>query len=85
MAGIYDSFNEDGGNESRIGLQEDGTATWNMIGSLNYTEFKYTIKGNTICLSPIDVESEEDCYEYDSETRSLKNEQGAIYYRQTVE
>ena len=85
MVGIYDSFNEDGGNESRIGLQEDGTAIWNMIGSLNYTEFKYTIKGNTICLSPIGVDSEEDCYEYDPETRSLKNEQGAIYYRQTEE
>ena len=50
-----------------------------------HTEFKYTIKGNTICLSPIDVDSEEECYEYDPETRSLKNEQGAIYYRQTVE
>jgi len=85
MAGIYDSFNEDGGNESRIGLNEDGTATWNMIGSLHYTEYTYTINGNSICLKPIDVDSEEDCYDYNPDTRTLRNEQGAVYYRQVVE
>lgn len=82
MAGIYDSFNEEGGNESRIGLNEDGTATWNMIGSLHYTEYTYTINGNTICLKVKDVDSEDECYDYDPDTRTLKNEQGAIYYRQ---
>ena len=85
MAGIYDSFNEEGGNESRIGLNEDGTATWNMIGSLNFTEFTYTINGNTICLTPKDANSEDDCYEYDFNARALKNEQGAVYYRQVME
>ena len=85
MAGIYDSFNEEGGNESRISLNEDGTATWNMIGSLHFTEYIYTINGNTICLRPKDVNSEDDCYDYDPNTRTLKNEQGAVYYRQVVE
>ena len=85
MAGIYDSFNEEGSNESRIGLMKDGTATWNMIGSLHFTEYTYTISGNTICLKAKGVDSEEDCYEYDPDTRTLKNEQGAVYYRQVVE
>ena len=31
------------------------------------------------------VDSEEECYEYDSDTRTLKNEQGAVYYRQVAE
>ena len=46
MAGIYDDEKQ----ESRFCLNEDGTATWGMIGSLNYTEYTYTINGNTICL-----------------------------------
>lgn len=81
MAGIYDSFNEDGGNESRICLLEDGTATWCMIGSLHFTEYTYTISGNTVCLKVKGVESEDECYDYDPDTRSLTNEQGAAYYR----
>ena len=81
MAGIYDDEKQ----ESRFCLNEDGTATWGMIGSLNYTEYTYTINGNTICLKPKGVESEEDCYDYDEDTRTLKNEQGAVYYRQVVE
>ena len=64
---------------------EEGTATWGMIGSLNYTEYTYTINGNTICLKPKGVESEDDCYDYDENTRTLKNEQGAVYYRQVVD
>jgi hypothetical protein len=56
-----------------------------MIGSLNYTEYTYTINGNTICLKPKGVESEDDCYDYDEDTRTLKNEQGAVYYRQVAE
>ena len=81
MAGIYDDEKQ----ESRFCLNEDGTATWCMIGSLNYTEYTYTINGNTICLKPKGVESEDDCYDYDEGTRTLKNEQGAVYYRQVVE
>ena len=81
MAGIYDDEKQ----ESRFCLNEDGTATWGMIGSLNYTEYTYTINGNTICLKPKGVESEDDCYDYDEDTRTLKNEQGAVYYRQIVE
>ena len=85
MAGIYDSFNEEGGNESRICLLEDGTATWCMIGSLNFTEYTYTISGSTICLKVKGVESEDECYDYDPDTRMLTNEQGAAYHRQDVE
>lgn len=85
MEGIYDSLDENMNSESRFCLNADGTATWGMIGSLNYTEYTYTINGNTICLRPKDVDSEEDCYEYDEDTRTLKNEQGAVYYRQVVE
>ena len=43
------------------------------------------INGNTICLKPKGVESEDDCYDYDENTRTLKNEQGAVYYRQVVD
>ena len=81
MAGIYDDENQ----ESRFCLHEDGSATWGMIGSLNYTEYTYTINGKTICLKPKGVESEDDCYDYDEATRTLKNEQGSVYYRQDVE
>ena len=81
MAGIYDDEEQ----ESRFCLNEDGTATWGMIGSLNYTEYTYTINGNTICLKPKGVDSEEDCYDYDENTRTLKNEQGEVYYRQVVD
>ena len=81
MAGIYDDEKQ----ESRFCLNEDGTATWGMIGSLNYTEYTYTINGNTICLKPKGVESEDECYDYDEDTRTLKNEQGAVYYRQVVD
>ena len=80
MAGIYD----DEGQE-RICLYEEGRATWGMIGSLNYTEYTYTINGHTICLKSIDDESEDDCYDYDEDTRTLKNKQGDVYYRQIVE
>lgn len=85
VAGIYDSFDEDGGNESRICLYEDGAASWNMIGSLHYTEYIYTITGNTICLKVEDVDSEEECYDYDPVKKTLSNEQGALYYYQDIE
>ncbi len=78
MAGIYDDEKQ----ESRYCLMSDGTAIWGMIGSLNFTEYTYRIEGNTICLKPKGVETEEDCYAYDPKTRTLKNEQGAVYFRQ---
>ena len=85
MDGIYDSLDENMSSVSRISLNADGTATWCMIGSLNYTEYTYRIEGNTICMKAKGVDSEEECYEYDSDTRTLKNEQGAVYYRQIAE
>ena len=85
MDGIYDSLDENMSSVSRISLNADGTATWCMVGSLNYTEYTYRIEGNTICMKVKGVDSEEECYEYDSDTRTLKNEQGAVYYRQVAE
>lgn len=85
MDGIYDSLDENMSSVSRISLNADGTATWCMIGSLNYTGYTYRIEGNTICMKAKGVDSEEECYEYDSDTRTLKNEQGAVYYRQVAE
>lgn len=82
MEGIYDSLDDQMNSVSRIALNSDGTATWSMVGSLNYTEYTYTINGSTICMKAKDVDSEEDCYEYDENTRTLKNEQGEVYYRQ---
>ena len=85
MDGIYDSLDENMTSVSRISLNADGTATWCMVGSLNYTEYTYRIEGNTICMKAKGADSEEECYEYDSDTRTLKNEQGAVYYRQVAE
>ena len=85
MDGIYDSFDENMSSVSRISLNADGSATWCMVGSLNYTEYTYRIEGNTICMKAKGVDSEEECYEYDPDTRTIKNEQGAVYYRQVAE
>ena len=85
MNGVYDSLDEDMNSVSRISLNADGTASWCMVGSLNYTEYIYRIEGNTICMKAKGVDSEEECYEYDSDTHTLKNEQGAVYYRQVAE
>jgi hypothetical protein len=84
-AGTYESLDENMNSEARIVLMADGTATWVMIGSLNYTSYTYTIHGNTICMKMKDYETEEECYDYDADTRTLKNEQGAVYYRQIEE
>ena len=85
MDGIYDSLDENMSSVSRISLNADGTASWCMVGSLNYTEYTYRIEGNTICMKAKGVDSEEECYEYDPDTRTLKNEQGAVYYRLVAE
>jgi hypothetical protein len=81
MDGIYYSLDENMSSASRISLNADGTATWRMVGSRDYTEYTYRIEGNTICMKAKGVDSEEECYEYDSDTRTLKNEQGGVYYR----
>lgn len=81
MEGIYYSLDENMSSASRISLNADGTATWRMVGSRDYTEYTYRIEGNTICMKAKGVDSEEECYEYDPDTRTLKNEQGAVYYR----
>ena len=81
MDGIYYSLDENMSSASRISLNADGTATWRMVGSRDYTEYTYRIEGNTICMKAKGVDSEEECYEYDPDTRTLKNEQGAVYYR----
>ncbi len=82
MQGSYHSLDDQGNSVCHWTLHDDGTATWSMTGSSNHANYTYTISGNTICLSPRDVDSEEDCYEYDADTRTLKNEQGAVYFRQ---
>ena len=70
-AGVYESLDDDMNAVARIVLMADGTAT--------------TIHGNTICMKIKDIEAEEECYDYDEDTRTLKNEQGAVYYRQIEE
>ena len=81
VAGIYDSFDEEGNSESRFALNEDGTAAWGMIGSLNFTPYTYTIDGNTIILRPDGVDTEDDVYDYDPVKGTLTNEQGECYQR----
>lgn len=82
VEGIYASLEEDGYSDNCICLNDDGTATWGEIGSPNCTEFTYTIEGSTICLTPKDTDAEKDCYEYDPFSRTLKNEQGVVFYIQ---
>ena len=82
VAGTYDSYDDEGNSESRFVLNDDGTASWVMIGSLNFSNYTYTIDGNTICLTLNDFETEQECYDYDSEKQTLSNEQGALYLRQ---
>ncbi len=81
VAGTYD----DEGQESRFVLNDDGTAYWSVVGSINYTEYTYRISDSTICLKAKGVDSEEECYDYDDETGTLENEQGTVYHRQITE
>lgn len=80
VAGIYD--NDENGD--RIGLQNDGNATWNMVGSLHFTEFTYTIDGNKICLKTTDDNSDAGCHEYDAQNRTLKDKDGNVYKRSDI-
>jgi len=80
VAGMYDT--ED--SESRVCLHKDGTATWNMIGSLNYAEYTYIIRGNNIYFDVEEVDDDtEPTYIYDPETKTLDGgEEDDIYYLQ---
>ncbi len=80
VAGMYDT--ED--SESRVCLHEDGTATWNMIGSLNYAEYTYIIRGYKIYFDVEEVDDDtEPAYIYDPETKTLDGgEEDDIYYLQ---
>jgi len=75
LVGIYD--NETDGD--RICLLADGSATWGMLGSLNFTEYVYTISGNEICLKTSDDDSDGGRYQYDAQKRTLKDKDGKLY------
>ena len=83
IVGYYDSFNQEGGNEERISILEDGTATWNMIGSLNFSEYTYKIKGKRIYLTLTIDDSEPSCYVYDPEKKTLTSEGETVYFFQS--
>ncbi|MCR5679387.1 MAG: hypothetical protein K6G08_04130 [Prevotella sp.] len=83
LAGIYECVDEDGYTTYRLSLGDDGTATWVVVGSLNYTEFTYTIEGSSICLDSMDGDSEKDCLDYDPVKKTLStNATGVVYERQ---
>ncbi len=83
IVGFYDSFNQEGCNEERMSFNDDGTATWNMIGSLHFTEFRYKIKGKRIFLISMDDNSETGYFDYDPEKKSLTSEGGTVYIFQS--
>jgi hypothetical protein len=51
-----------------------------MVGSLHFTEFTYTIKGNTIRVKEVDGSTTN--YTYDPKARTLKSPNGTIYHWQ---
>jgi hypothetical protein len=81
VKGIYD--NETDGD--RICLSADGSATWGMFGSLNFTEYTYTISGNEICMKTSDDNSDGGRYQYDAQKRTLKDKDGNLYVRSDSE
>ena len=82
IVGYYDSFNQEGGNEERVSILENGTATWNMIGSLHFSEYTYKIKGNRIYMTLTVDNSEAGYYDYDPEKKTLTSEGGTVYFLQ---
>jgi hypothetical protein len=76
VEGIYD--NEDDGD--RICLLKDGTATWVMVGSLNYTEFIYTIQGNDIYLKE-SANDKGSRHVYDAQKHTLTDSDGKVYVK----
>ena len=82
VAGMYDTAD----SETRVCLNEDGTATWNMIGSLHWTDFTYIISGNGIYLDVREVpEGAKPDYIYDPEKKTLKDGDGTLYYLQKMD
>lgn len=82
VEGVYDTAD----SEMRVCLNKDGTATWNMIGSLNWTDFTYVICGFGIYLDvkTVTADSEPD-YIYDPEEKTLDDGEGNIYYLQEMQ
>ncbi|MBQ9660630.1 MAG: hypothetical protein IJV37_05120 [Bacteroidales bacterium] len=79
VAGMYDT--ED--SEMRVSLLDNGTGTWNMIGSLHWTDFTYIIRGNNIYrdVEEVTADTQPD-YVYDSVNKTLKDGDGTLYYLQ---
>ena len=79
VAGMYDT--ED--SEMRVSLNDDGTGTWNMIGSLHWTDFTYIIRGNNIYedVEEVTADTQPD-YVYDPVKKTLKDGDGTLYYLQ---
>ena len=82
VADTYYTFDEEGNEESVFYLGSDGTATWNMLGSLTISEYNYTISGNKIILtSDFFDEGETAVYICDPEKGTLTSEDGTEVYR----
>ena len=74
LAGIYDDEEQ----ESRVCLFDDGSATWNMIGSLNYAEYTYVIRGNGLYFDNEEATGTPD-YTYDPDKKTLTESDGTVY------
>ena len=81
VAGAYYTYDDEGNEESVFYLGTDGTASWNMIGSLTISEYNYTLSGNKIILTADYFdEGETAIYLYNAEDGTITNEQGTVYY-----
>ena len=81
VAGAYYTYDDEGYEESVFYLGTDGTASWNMIGSLTISEYNYTLSGNKIILTADYFdEGETAIYIYNAEEGTVTNEQGTVYY-----
>lgn len=82
VANTYYTFDEEGNEESVFYLGSDGTASWNMLGSLTISEYNYTISGNKIILTAdFFDEGETAVYICDPEKGTLTSEDGTEVYR----
>lgn len=79
LAGTYDT--ED--YQMRVVLDLNGTATWNMIGSLHWSEYSYIIKGNGVFFDVKEVdENTKPNFIYDPQKKTLDDGNGNIYILQ---
>jgi len=79
VAGMYDTQD----NQTRICLYADSTATWNVIGSLNVTEFCYVLRGNNIYVDALEVNDDTaPDFIYDPEKKTLDGGEGKLYILQ---